>query len=681
MAKGGKGRKGGGGGGGKTRKYSRDNKGRFASTGSGGATARGGRLLTAKGNKRTARALAGKTKTIEAAGQKGVLAKPKGLKPGSIKPKAAAATKPVAKKSRFTPSESAERKQRATELKAIPKKTRQAERIGRVARRQIEKSGGVGVGIIGKGKPSSQQYSNSLAEGALRLKRDKNGTVGKSMQNTANKLRGRMATTGASPRTGAQGGAKVKRITAAKPKGVITKAKSKPVAAAKPKTQKERWAARAKMLNNAADKNDAKAKRLRDANDTTGNTAFNTQPGKIPGRARMNAASERSFRMNEKAQQQRTRAENLQRMATTNKGDAAKGRAARAEQVKASYGGIKKGTIVESIMGGGGAATVVRANAKSVTIKMSDGRVMNQPYEALKLKPATLGSSKVVDSAKVNRMAGRLGAKARAPKSSSPVKNANTVATRAKALAFLKGKGGTFPNAAAVRESIAANIRNRQVFSTGKKAAPKAAKAPTKKPKTELQTLQQADRLMGKLAKRQASIKVDKVGLDEGLRQVRRNNSRAVSVNRALDNRGLLSKYQKLTAPADAIRMTPAGKGIPQPKAAKPAAAAAPKTKKARTDESAFGDRYKRAGKVGLKRSIKESDNLNNPTGKATFEKRFAATQQRQSQADRTAAAAKDFYRRFGSPMSFAQRPKLSTAGGARFGVKKKPARKPRPMR
>ena len=83
MAKGGKGRKGGGGGGGKTRKYSRDNKGRFASTGSGGATARGGRLKTASGNKR-------KTQTITATGQKGVLAKPKGLKPGAIKPKAAA---------------------------------------------------------------------------------------------------------------------------------------------------------------------------------------------------------------------------------------------------------------------------------------------------------------------------------------------------------------------------------------------------------------------------------------------------------------------------------------------------------------------------------------------------------------------------------------------------------------
>ena len=79
MAKGGKGRKGGGGGGGggKTRKYSRDNKGRFAPTGT-GATARGGRLLTAKGNKR-------KTQTIEAAGQKGVLAKPKGLKPQSAR--------------------------------------------------------------------------------------------------------------------------------------------------------------------------------------------------------------------------------------------------------------------------------------------------------------------------------------------------------------------------------------------------------------------------------------------------------------------------------------------------------------------------------------------------------------------------------------------------------------------
>lgn len=101
MAKGGKGRKGGGGGGGKTRKYSRDNNGRFASTGT-GATARGGRLLTAKGNKR-------KTQTMTATGQKGVLAKPKGLKPNSlaanVKPKPTKTTsfRPGTKRYIFSP--------------------------------------------------------------------------------------------------------------------------------------------------------------------------------------------------------------------------------------------------------------------------------------------------------------------------------------------------------------------------------------------------------------------------------------------------------------------------------------------------------------------------------------------------------------------------------------------------
>ena len=315
MAKKGKGRKGGGGGAGpKQRKYERDNNGRFASTGSGGATARGGRLLTAKGNKRTTRALAGKTKTIEAKGQKGVLAKPKGLKPGSIKPKAAAATKPVAKKSRFTPSESAERKQRATELKAIPKKTRQAERIGRVARRQIEKSGGVGVGIIGKGKPSSQQYSNSLAEGALRLKRDKNGTVGKSMQNTANKLRGRMATIGVSPRTGAAGGAKVKRITAAKPKSVINKAKPKAVAA-KPATRKEQLAAGAKKRTAQADRIDAKIKKL-ESEYRGKDAAFYTQGVKPAGRDRMIAKSQKAAQLREESASLRTKAANAERMSS-----------------------------------------------------------------------------------------------------------------------------------------------------------------------------------------------------------------------------------------------------------------------------------------------------------------------------------------------------------------------------
>lgn len=61
------------------RRYSRDNRGRFSST---GATARGGRLRTAAGNKRA-------TQTTKLSGGKasGTVAKPKGLKPAEVKAK------------------------------------------------------------------------------------------------------------------------------------------------------------------------------------------------------------------------------------------------------------------------------------------------------------------------------------------------------------------------------------------------------------------------------------------------------------------------------------------------------------------------------------------------------------------------------------------------------------------
>jgi hypothetical protein len=134
MAKGGKGRKGGGGGGGKTRKYSRDNKGRFASTGSGGATARGGRLATAKGNKR-------KTQTITAKGQKGVLAKPKGLKPGAIKPKATA-NKVVASPRRLSGDQKI-----ARDVMTNKKLTSDRQRIAEMQRRGI-KPGTDMVGLV-----------------------------------------------------------------------------------------------------------------------------------------------------------------------------------------------------------------------------------------------------------------------------------------------------------------------------------------------------------------------------------------------------------------------------------------------------------------------------------------------------------------------------------------------------
>lgn len=60
------------------RRYARDNRGRFASV---GATARGGRLKTAGGNKRQ------KVTAKAKGGGSGTIAKPKGLKPGTLKPK------------------------------------------------------------------------------------------------------------------------------------------------------------------------------------------------------------------------------------------------------------------------------------------------------------------------------------------------------------------------------------------------------------------------------------------------------------------------------------------------------------------------------------------------------------------------------------------------------------------
>ena len=66
------------------RRYVRDNRGRFAAV---GATARGGRLRTAAGNKRA-------TQTAKLSGDKasGTISKPKGLEPGAIKAKPAATT-------------------------------------------------------------------------------------------------------------------------------------------------------------------------------------------------------------------------------------------------------------------------------------------------------------------------------------------------------------------------------------------------------------------------------------------------------------------------------------------------------------------------------------------------------------------------------------------------------------
>lgn len=64
------------------RRYTRDNRGRFASV---GATARGGRLATASGKKRETQMA-----KIKGGAASGTIGKPKGLKPGAIKAKPAA---------------------------------------------------------------------------------------------------------------------------------------------------------------------------------------------------------------------------------------------------------------------------------------------------------------------------------------------------------------------------------------------------------------------------------------------------------------------------------------------------------------------------------------------------------------------------------------------------------------
>ena len=200
------------------RRYSRDNRGRFASGGSSsggggkvGATARGGRLRTAAGNKRA-------TQTTKAAA-----AKPSGTVAGKVKRNPAAAGKigqaKAAKAGRFSASETAQRKTRAGQLKAMPKDLRRASRTARLAQREVmATNGAVGGNVIGRRKSSTQSKINSIREGLMRAKGDKTGSIRNQVVKEAKALRARMQTTGAGPRTGAQSGIKRRTARAAAPK-------------------------------------------------------------------------------------------------------------------------------------------------------------------------------------------------------------------------------------------------------------------------------------------------------------------------------------------------------------------------------------------------------------------------------------------------------------------------------
>ena len=122
------------------RRYTRDNRGRFASTGS-GATARGGRLRTAAGNKRA-------TQTMQSgAAPKGTIGKPKGLKPGAIKAKPQVSSVRQAATDRLKIKTETRRKLRADRASVIPNKsagpkTMQAQRVSGTLPKSIARTKG-----------------------------------------------------------------------------------------------------------------------------------------------------------------------------------------------------------------------------------------------------------------------------------------------------------------------------------------------------------------------------------------------------------------------------------------------------------------------------------------------------------------------------------------------------------
>jgi hypothetical protein len=140
---------------------------------------------------------------------------------------------------------------------------------------------------------------------------------------------------------------------------------------------------------------------------------------------------------------------------------------------------------------------------------------------------------------------------------------------------------------------------------------------------------------------------------------------------------------------AAAPRAGTVGKGgkAKGPKVAKPVAPAAKPAaakQRARIDGDAFAARMKRARGTSLRRGINESDRENALSGaqrRATAPaKRFAASNQRQARADRTAAAAKAFYGNYGSPSTFARRQRQSTANSPSFGSKRRGTARPKPI-
>lgn len=125
------------------------------------------------------------------------------------------------------------------------------------------------------------------------------------------------------------------------------------------------------------------------------------------------------------------------------------------------------------------------------------------------------------------------------------------------------GKPKGLKSAALNRKNMAKNMKDDK---TNKPMAAETVESRrSRKKKTELQILQQAERIISENHRRSAKIldKVKEFGLNESLRQMRRNNYRAnMLVPKALNRRGLLGKYMDLNKLPDFIHMTPGGAGL-----------------------------------------------------------------------------------------------------------------------
>lgn len=124
--------------------------------------------------------------------------------------------------------------------------------------------------------------------------------------------------------------------------------------------QKDRWAARAARYAESAARKRAEADRLMERQDHERDIAFLTQPGRLVARDRMWARLEKAAELAAQADRAAEKAANLQAMASRNKGDADRARAAARDSLD-----VQVGDTVRTLYGD---RTVTKVNTKSIRV-------------------------------------------------------------------------------------------------------------------------------------------------------------------------------------------------------------------------------------------------------------------------------------------------------------------------